>query len=271
MKAAVKSALNSLLSPLGLEVMRKRAHEEQYADSRRQYAKLVEEFEGCFREQVFPDLPARERRVELIGNLLGTQPAEALYLVAHLNKSLGAPGDICEFGVAQGATSALMANEIRHTDKSLWLFDSFKGLPKPTAEDVLIDDIFNLGSMEKYEGKMASGVEEVMGRLKAISFPLSRVKVVPGFIEETIGLPNLPERVCFAYVDFDFYEPILTALTFLDQHLSAGGSVVVDDYGFFSAGAKTAVDEFAAEHQARYTVSLPPAFAGHFAILTKTA
>jgi hypothetical protein len=35
-------------------------------------------------------------------------------------------------GIAQCATSALIANEISSSKKNLWLFDSFKGLPKPT-------------------------------------------------------------------------------------------------------------------------------------------
>ncbi len=78
-------------------------------------------------------------------------------MVLHLNRALGLDGDVCEFGVAQGATSALIANEIRGTEKDLWLFDSFEGLPKPTDHDILIDDIFNLGSIDRYQGTMACG------------------------------------------------------------------------------------------------------------------
>ena len=63
--------------------------------------------------------------------------------------------------------------------------------------------------------------------------------------------------MCFAYVDFDFYEPILTALRFLRPRMPAGGTVVVDDYGFFSAGAKTAVDEFIAEAGGEFEMTLP--------------
>ncbi len=83
----------------------------------------------------------------------------------------------------------------------------------------------------------------------------------PGFIEDTIHGSGLPESVCFAYVDLDFYDPIRIALDFLATHLSVGGTVVVDDYGFFSAGAKTAVDVFIEKHQADFQFSLPPAFA----------
>jgi hypothetical protein len=220
--------------------------------------------------RLFPK-PVPEGRSELLARLLGTQLAEAVYVINYLHQSLKLPGDVCEFGIAQGATSALLANEIRDTDKLLWLFDSFAGLPKPTEKDTLIDDIFRLGTIEKYQGTMAYGVNEVLERLQAISYPLSRVKIVPGFIENTISLGDLPGRVCFAYVDFDFYEPILVALNYLNEHLSKGGCIVVDDYGFFSSGAGAAVDEFVTAHPSQYDFILPEKSAGHFAILSKIA
>ena len=71
-------------------------------------------------------------------------------------------GDICEFGVAQGTTSALMSNEIKGLkERNLWLFDSFEGLPMPTEKDQLKDDIFSLGSIEAYKGTMACGIDQV--------------------------------------------------------------------------------------------------------------
>ncbi len=235
-------------------------------------AKLIStitELYGVFNHFVFPDIKANSKRLELMGYLLGTGPSEALYIVYYLGKSLGLSGDICEFGVAQGATSALMANEIGETDKSLWLFDSFKGLPKPTEKDILIDDIFNLGDMEKYEGTMQCDVAEVIGRLTRLKFPMNRVNIVNGFIEDTINYSSLPEKVCFAYVDFDFYQPIKIALEYLHENLSVGGYTVVDDYGFFSAGAKSAVDEFLEQHQGDYDFILPYEFCGKFCILRK--
>jgi len=170
--------------------------------------------------------------------------------------------------VAQGLTSALLAYEIKHTDKVLWLFDSFKGLPKPSPEDKLKDDIFNLGTIEAYEGTMSCPESMVRKRLAEIQFPEERVKIIPGFIEEAINTGPLPAKICFAYVDFDFYEPILTALEFLDKTLEVGGHIVVDDYNFFSTGAKTAVDTFLDGHN-KYEIYFPLSSAGKFCILEK--
>jgi O-methyltransferase len=263
-KSVARKLIDGVLEPLGFEMIRKNHNTYNF-----KYNNIINELGSCFRTVIFPGLPPCPGRDTLVAGLVGTYPSEAMYIVSFLHRSLPLEGDVCEFGVAQGATSALLANEIRGTRKTLWLFDSFRGLPKPTQKDVLVDDIFHLGSIEKYAGTMAYPIDEVLRRLKAIDYPLESVRIVPGFIEETILRPGLPERVCFAYVDFDFYEPISIALDFLDRHLSPGGHVVVDDYGHFSAGAKSAVDEFLAAHRGRYELTLPYEFAGHFAIVQK--
>jgi O-methyltransferase len=261
----LRRIVDSTLHPLGLHLTR-------FSEPERSNGELIEgvrELEGCYRDLLFPDIPDRENRPELMRQLLGTSVGEAMYILGALYRSLSCSGDLCEFGVAQGATSALLANEIRGTDKKLWLFDSFEGLPKPTEKDKLIHDIFNLGSMEAYTGQMACDVSMVKNRLDSIAFPLNKVEIVPGFIETTIHLKRLPNLVSFAYVDFDFYEPILIALNYLDQHMPPGAHIVVDDYGWFSSGAQTAVDEFTSTHPERYDMTLPIKSAGHFAVLRK--
>jgi len=115
----------------------------------------------------------------------------------------------------------------------------------------------NLGSVESYEGEMSFSIESVSNKLKDINFPISRTKIIPGWIEETIKGPNIPKKVCFAYVDFDFYEPTLEALKFLDFVLTINGFIVVDDYEFFSAGAKAAVDEFIDAKRENYQTIFP--------------
>ncbi len=218
-----------------------------------------------YRQFTFPEVDGRK---ELLNKLIGTNISEALSILHCLNLSIKNNGDICEFGVAQGSTSALMANEIhKRTNKNIWLFDSFEGLPKPTEKDLLKDDIFNLGSMEAYQGTMACGLDMVSARLKDIKFPKERVKVVSGFIEHTINYNSLPEEVCFAYVDFDFYEPIKIALEFLVNRMEKGSFIVVDDYDWFSTGAKTAVDEFVAAFNTKVKLSVASKQLGYFAMI----
>jgi O-methyltransferase len=229
------------------------------------------EIEDLYRRFMFPDLPQNEQRAGLLHDLIGTTIGEAIYIIQNLHKALQVLGDVCEFGVAQGATSRLLAAEIASTDRNLWLFDSFEGLPAPGPEDELIHDIFKLGSMEKYRGTMASPEESVRDKLDSINFPRARTRIKKGWIKDSIKTGDLPSRVAFAYVDFDFYDPIKDALEFLDGRMLPGGRIVVDDYGFFSAGAQRAVDQFVAGAGDRFTFELPLPTAGHFCILTKVS
>lgn len=227
------------------------------------------EIEDLLRIVALPDLPKRAGRENQLGDLIGTNICEGLYLIDALHKAMKVAGNICEFGVAQGATSQLIACEIMDTDREFWLFDSFEGLPAPTKEDRLIDDIFNLGSMAKYQGTMMSPETEVLGRLDEVKFPRERLHIMKGWVNETIKRPDVPTQVAFAYVDFDFYEPIKHALNFLDERMLPGAHIVVDDYGFFSEGAQIATEEFVEAAQGRWKLDKPLPLAGHFVTLKK--
>lgn len=205
--------------------------------------------------------------------MIGTPPAEAYAIVQALAQCREISGDVCEFGVCEGETSALIASEILSTRKVLHLFDSFCGLPQPTGKDHLKDDIFSLGSMAAYAGKMACPEDVVQARLAAIAFPSERSVIHKGFVEQVLGEDkNLPAQVSCAYIDLDFYEPIKTALQFLHERTPIGAVIIVDDYDFFSTGAKTAVDEFLGEVNVgatRYECAIPNRRYGCFAVLTR--
>lgn len=232
----------------------------------------VVEIEELYRRFVFPDLPKDPKRAEILHNLHGTTVGEAVHIVHYLSRALLVPGDVCEFGCNEGATSRLLANEILAEEaRRLWLFDSFEGLPEPTEKDRLIDDIAGLGDMRRYKGLMRAREDQVRDKLALVPFPPARTRIVKGWIDKTLAGPDLPRQVAFAYVDFDFYEPIRLALAFLDGTMPPGGFVVVDDYGFFSEGAQLAVDEFVAASGGRWRLHMPVPAAGHFCILERMA
>jgi O-methyltransferase len=265
-----RKAIKRLLAGLGFKLIRDNGDLvsfENFVNLSRAYELQLNELRGV------KALDENEIRPKLLARLKGTPPSEAYYIVESLAKTRSIVGDVCEFGVAQGETSALIANEIKDLRKTLHLFDSFEGLPKPSDKDMLIDDIFSLGSMEAYTGTMSSPETMVKSRLEAVSFPPSRYSIHKGFIEDLILRDrNLPAQVSFAYVDFDFYTPIKIALNYLHDVTSEGSIIIVDDYDHFSTGAKSAVDEFAEEKSSvgnAYEVVIPDKGFGHFAILSK--
>jgi O-methyltransferase len=229
---------------------------EQLVD-RRRYEGLVATYYALIRQHYLRDLPAPDdERVKLIAGLLGVSAPVALVLISELRRCTQLDGDVCEFGVAQGATSALLAHEILDTPKNLWLFDSFQGLPAPSPEDELKDDIFGLGSIDAYEGMMSCPSDWVARRLQDIGFPAARAHIVRGFVEESLLGDHLPPKVCFAFLDFDFYGPTRTVLEYMHKTMVTGGGIVVHDYDFFSTGVKKAVSGFLNEHTAQYALEL---------------
>jgi O-methyltransferase len=123
--------------------------------------------------------------------------------------------------------------------------------------------------MDRYQGIMTSPESEVREKLGSINFPPQRTHIMKGWVEDTLAGDDAPRKVAFAYVDFDFYEPIRTALEFLDRAMPVGGRIVVDDYGYFSAGVQKAVDDFVASRKDRFAMSLPLPFAGKFAMIKR--
>src|SRR5947209_7386114 len=69
------------------------------------------------------------------------------------------PGDIVECGCALGGSAALMALTLRQlgVSRTLWLFDTFEGLPAPTSDDPDFE-IANL-----FTGTCLGTVDEVQG------------------------------------------------------------------------------------------------------------
>ncbi len=252
-----------MASRVGIEVMTRRGLQDLEGGrcaAVDEYLRLLVKMRGT-------RLRESKDRIFLLSRLRGAGVGEGAHLVTCLGSVTCLPGDICEFGVGSGATSALLANELRGTGKVLWLYDTFAGLPAPTAEDELVDDVDQLGSMAAYQGTMCHAQAEVLERFSSIGVPPEGFRIVAGLFDETIANEQLPDQVCFAYVDFDFYAPVRAALEKLLPRLSPGGIIVVDDYGYFSSGAQKAVDQFLAAHPGLFEIEVPNYCHDRFAIL----
>jgi O-methyltransferase len=272
-----KSKTKSVIRYLGYDIIKKTKSDKisEGSDSddilvlKDNFKELCNGYEYLFSRQ-FGMVPKDQLRTDIMQRLKGTGPSEAYFLIHSLDKTKEIDGDICEFGVAQGETSSLIANEISLGSKVLHLFE---GLPKPTKKDILKNDIFKLGNIEAYEGTMNCPEQMVLNRLKKLNFPEDRYYIHKGFIERLITeKEDFPSKVAFAYLDFDFYEPTKIVLNFLDTVMDKNAIILVDDYDSFSTGAKSAVDEFIAEKnksEIKYEIFIPDKVFGCFALLTR--
>lgn len=146
-----------------------------------------------------------------------------------LKKTLDVPGDIVEFGCWNGANLLFLAKALYlhspNTVKKVIGFDNFSGLPEPKP----VDGDYAAEVRGKYTG------DEKILRMAIDLFNLSgKVRLVVGDAIQTIPeyRRNHPEAmISFAFLDFDLYEPTKAALELLDEALSPGGVVVLDQAG----------------------------------------
>jgi len=165
------------------------------------------------------------------------------------------PGDLVECGVWRGGSVMTMALELLRrgdTDRTLWLFDTFAGLPMPDAAvdvDILGNraiDGWQAATLPDGQTYWAYADEADVRRNMALTgYPADRLRFVPGMVEDTIPA-TAPERIALLRLDTDWYSSHRHVLDALYDRVVPGGVVIFDDYGHFQ-GARRAVDEFRAE------------------------
>lgn len=161
----------------------------------------------------------------------------ALYLgVRHVVRQQ-VPGDLVECGCAKGGSAALMAMTLRRLEaqRTVWLFDTFEGLPAPTTKDPDYE-IANL-----YTGDCVGTLEEVKRLFQQLSVA-DRVQFVKGLFQDSLPTAPIPQ-IALLHIDGDWYESVKACLENLYDKVVPGGIIQFDDYGYWK-GARNAVDEF---------------------------
>jgi len=165
-------------------------------------------------------------------------------LVEQANRSQMS-GDIVECGVWNGGSAAVMGaanmdTALEKEPRTIWLFDSFQGLPPPGEKD---------GDREKenyFNGWNVGDVRLVNEVFQKIGYPLERLKIVSGWFNETIACQPIKD-ITILHIDADWYESVKTVLDNLYDRVIPGGFIVLDDYGLWP-GCKSAVLDFFSEH-----------------------
>lgn len=140
---------------------------------------------------------------------------------------LAPPGILVEVGVYKGGTAYFLTQVAQHLRRSLWLFDTFSGMPESTE-----------GVDTHPVGDFADCSVEAVQRLcpEAIIFQ--------GMFPQTLPDWRLMPIIGFAHIDCDQYESIKQCIQRLGPHMASGGMMYFDDYSHLE-GARKAIDEFA--------------------------
>jgi O-methyltransferase len=177
----------------------------------------------------------------LVGyTMIGRRRLDHLHYCVETILAEGVPGDFIETGVWRGGACMLIKNllDVQGVrDRTVWLADSFRGLPPPKdAADG--DDLSNVDLL-------AVSADQVRRNFERFGLLDERVRFLEGWFSDT--LPGAPiERLALLRLDGDLYHSTMDALTHLYHRVVPGGFVVVDDYGSWPSCRQAVTDFLAA-------------------------
>jgi O-methyltransferase len=210
-KKAVLAPLAAAAGKAGIELVRRRQVDLAVREQGRDWPPDAETMVGL-------------RRLENIQHAVRTVIDESI------------PGDWLETGVWRGGASIFARGcfEAYGDDtRTVWLADSFQGLPKPSLPQ-------DKGDIHWSFDELAVGVETVRQNFARFNLLDDRVRFLVGWFADT--LPDAPiERLAILRLDGDMYESTMDALTMYDK-VSPGGYVIVDDYNAIPACKKAITD-----------------------------
>jgi O-methyltransferase len=160
------------------------------------------------------------------------------------------PGAIVECGVWRGGSmmaAALSLLALESTQRQLYFFDTFEGMPAPTDVDVdwhgrAARDLMRHASPEAEMIRAKSSLAEVQQAMMLTRYPWEKLRFVPGRVEETLP-KHAPRQIALLRLDTDWYESTYHELEHLYPSLVDDGILIVDDYGHWQ-GARKAVDDY---------------------------
>jgi hypothetical protein len=165
----------------------------------------------------------------------------------------GVPGAMVECGVWRGGSmmaAALTLQRLGVTERSLYLYDTFAGMPPPSEVDTTRSgeraaDLLAQGDADSHIWAIAT-LPDVRTAVLSTRYPEQRVHFVEGLVEETLPA-TAPDEIALLRLDTDWYRSTKHELEHLYPRLSPGGVLILDDYGHWQ-GARRAVDEYFGEN-----------------------
>ena len=147
-----------------------------------------------------------------------------------------APGDYVEFGCYAGDTSLMLAEILVGSEKKLYLYDSFEGLPEKSSQDA------SDAGRDFVKGALAVSKKDVKARFLRAGLMVPVIKKA-WFNELTSE--DVPDKIAFAFLDGDLYESIRDSLRLVEEKMAEKAVISVHDYANPALpGVAKAVDEW---------------------------
>ena len=159
----------------------------------------------------------------------------------HLEKvlKLNLEGDVVELGCNVGTTSINIRRLLDEykSDKEFHVYDSWQGLPKKLSVDVNRNGKIQF---EKGYCRTSKKMFQYVFKLRKLKEPI----IHSGWFKE-IPDNEYPDKICFAFLDGDFYSSIMDSLNKIYHKMVKGGIIIIDDCGWSALpGCKKAIQDF---------------------------
>ena len=146
------------------------------------------------------------------------------------------PGDYVEFGCYAGDTSLMLAEILVGSEKKLYLYDSFEGLPEKSSQDA------SDAGRDFVKGALAVSKKDVKARFLRAGLMVPVIKKA-WFNELTSE--DVPDKIAFAFLDGDLYESIRDSLRLVEGKMAEKAVIIVHEYANPALpGVAKAVDEW---------------------------
>ena len=185
-----------------------------------------------------------ERNIHRSGfshTMIGRKRLDSLHDCLDLVRIDGILGDFVECGVWRGGACMFMtgyAHVHRLADRTVFVADSFEGLPVPNHE---LDRNLDLSKTDFPE--LAISVATVRENFEVAGLPLDNVQFLKGWFKDT--LKNAPiKNIALLRLDGDLYESTMDTLNALYPKVSPGGVVIVDDHNGLPMCRQAVADYF---------------------------
>jgi hypothetical protein len=154
------------------------------------------------------------------------------------------PGDIIETGVWRGGACIFargILDALGGADRTVWLADSFQGLPEPDGRF----DADRDSDLHAYP-ELAVSLDQVKAQFDRFNLMSDKVQFLKGWFKDTLASAQAGP-FAIARLDGDMYGSTMDALVGLYHRISPGGFIIIDDYGAVEA-CRQAVSDFRAKH-----------------------
>jgi O-methyltransferase len=154
-------------------------------------------------------------------------------------------GDFVETGIWRGGACIMMAAVLAgygETERKVWGFDSFQGLPPPNEVEFPGDR----GDQLYRFPQLAVSLEEVTENFRRVGLWNDQVRLIKGWFKDTVPTAAV-EKIAVLRLDGDLYESTIQVLEGFYPKLSPGGFCIIDDFGAMLS-CRAAVEDFRRDH-----------------------